>query len=61
MFDHCISGFRGHIARKHYKKLKSMSQMYKYEINQFCAHIEDINNRLIQTLTQLNDKLPGLL
>lgn len=38
-----------------------MSQMYKYEINQFCAHIEDINNRLIQTLTQLNDKLPGLL
>ncbi|CAF3797986.1 unnamed protein product [Rotaria sordida] len=51
--------FRGYIARKQFKKLKTTSKTYKNEVNHFCVNIEDINSRLIQTLTRLNDKLPG--
>ncbi|CAF3676597.1 unnamed protein product [Rotaria sp. Silwood1] len=51
--------FRGYIARKQYKKLKTISKTSKNEVNQFCNNIEDINNRFVQILNQLNDKLPG--
>ncbi|CAF3529258.1 unnamed protein product [Rotaria socialis] len=51
--------FRGYVGRKHFKQLKSISQIYKDEVNQFCANIEDINSQMIQTLTQLGDKFPG--
>ncbi|CAF4117112.1 unnamed protein product [Rotaria sp. Silwood2] len=51
--------FRGHIARKQFKKLKTIFITSKNEVNQFCTHIENLNSQLVRTLTQLNDKLPG--
>ncbi len=54
-------GVRGYLARKHFKQMKLISQTYRNEIQQFCTSIEDISNQLLQKLTQLNDKLPGLI
>ncbi|CAF1090703.1 unnamed protein product [Adineta steineri] len=50
---------RGFMARKQLNQLKLTSKTYKNDVNQFCAYIEEINNQLVYTLTQLHDKLPG--
>jgi hypothetical protein len=52
-------GLRGYLARKQFNQLKITSKTYQNEVNQFCAHIEEINNRIVHTLIQLKDKLPG--
>ncbi|CAF1014750.1 unnamed protein product [Adineta ricciae] len=50
---------RGHTARKLFQQLKLASKNYRNETNDLCIYIEDLNNRYVYTLTQLNDKLPG--
>ena len=55
-----FKGFRGYIARKSFIQLKSSSELSQNEVNQFCLNIEEINDRLTEILTQLNDKFPGL-
>jgi len=52
-------GFRGYLGRKQFNQLKLTSKNYQNQVNQFFANIEQINNQLVRTLTQLNDKLPG--
>ena len=47
------------MAKKQFIQLKLTSEAYQNEVNQFCANIEDTNNRLVRALDQLNDKLPG--
>lgn len=56
-----ILGIRGHLARKQFKQLKLTTETYQNEVHQLCASIEEMNNQLLHKLTQLNDKLPGLL
>ena len=53
-------GFRGHLARKQFRLLKSTVQAYQNEIQHFCNSIEEINNQLVHRLNQLSDKLPGM-
>jgi hypothetical protein len=48
------------MARKQFKHLKLTSRACETEVHQFCVNIEEINNQLIHSLTQLGDKLPGL-
>jgi hypothetical protein len=52
-------GLRGYMARKQFKHLKLTSRACETEVHQFCVNIEEINNQLIHSLTQLDDKLPG--
>jgi hypothetical protein len=49
------------MARKQFNQLKLTSKTCQNEVNLFCANIEEINNRMAYTLSQLNDKLPGLM
>ncbi len=49
------------MARKQFNQLKLTSKTCQNEVNLFCANIEEINNRMVYTLSQLNDKLPGLM
>ncbi|CAF1195399.1 unnamed protein product [Adineta ricciae] len=50
---------RGHTARKLFQRLKLASNNYRNETNDLCISIEDLNNRYVYTLTQLDDKLTG--
>ncbi len=47
------------MARKQFQQLKLTSTAYENEVYQFCINIEEINNQLVHSLTQLHDKLPG--
>ena len=47
------------MGRKLFPQLKLTSTAYENEVYQFCINIEEINNQLVHSLTQLHDKLPG--
>ena len=39
--------------------MKLANKAYQHEVAEFCVHVENINQQLIQTLNHLNDKAPG--
>jgi hypothetical protein len=56
-----FKGYRGYRARQYVRQLTCTSTAYAHDCKQFFTHIEDINQRAIESLAILNDRLPGLI